>query len=276
MTQLVTQIFESCQNDSAMAKSWLAMAISYAITADRIIKSREVIYMNALIQSMVDDPELTLKKNEILQNQAPSFEGGDTPSLNEETKELLLKCIIEICAVDRQIQYEEFQYLQKISVALGFSSSNLHHRLSKFVGVNAHRIYFDQLIVVLSHHEKKWLVLTMFHLSHIIEKELKPHLAREAYLFLGNRHELLEECQENAKNKNLFILPKISLTCEKRNAISMYLLKLLTTHCALEGKGLSFLQEIMQNIGVTPNQWHQMLNSLRTDEFLNCDPQDSN
>ncbi len=144
MTQLIAQLFDHCKHHSLVAKSWLAMAVGYAITVDRIIKSREVAYMNALIQSMGSEPELALIKDKILKHHQPSLD--KVPVLDQRTTELLLKCIIQICAVDRQIQYEEFQYIQKIGLALGLSSDELHHHMSQHVESDAQRAYFDQLI----------------------------------------------------------------------------------------------------------------------------------
>ena len=270
MSQIVVQLFEDCKHHSITTKGWLALAIGYAITVGRIIKNREIAYMNALMQSMDSDPELALIKNKILQNHQPSFHDSEIPNFDKQTTELLLKCIIQICTVDRQIQHKEFQYIQKIGFALGFSSNELHHRVSHLIGGDAHSVYFDQLIANLSYPEKKWLALAIFRLSYIIKKPLKPHLAREACLFLGNRHELLEECQEHAQNDDLFILPKVSLTCEKANSALMYLLKLLASHCGVHGKGLLFLEEIMHTMNMNPNQWCKLLNSVRTNEFLSC------
>ena len=252
-------LFQNLGEFGDSAKEWVAQVISSAITADKMIDSRENLYLEELLNEKITGIALDKDRTVGLAIRK-SFHNNKNiapppTKFPEKISEEIIFCVLEICICDKEFHSDEIQFVKALGSILGIDEGTIR-RYIKLAAVQMKPQSLDVRIPDLSDDQKHWLAGITFKLIGADERidSNEVWYLKDVYKLIEDPSALFETIKKDVENRFLEILPKVRFEHEDATHILEYLLGISGVDGDFDQRELGIVKQVAEQLEYSEEQ----------------------
>ena len=261
----IVDLFEQLADYNPEVKLWVARAIGYAVTADRIVQANETPSLITLFRIIRDIPEIAPILSELLRPKKPPL---DTPvEVTADLAEQIFLCILNICAADRNIQSEEFDYINQIGQALRIETATIRQLVNTVIRTQIKATFFRQLLRKLDREGRYWVSVMILKVIQADEQidQRETHYLNDIHELLQRNSARLEAVKADAHNTPLKDLPAVKFDKDTSLSILKYLLEILMVGKEMDDQEEATIQAIAGLLGFEKTELDTIIETVKSE-----------
>ncbi|MBF0280650.1 MAG: TerB family tellurite resistance protein [SAR324 cluster bacterium] len=261
----IIELFSQISRNKPEIKQWTALVIGYAVTADRIVQAKEIPSLITLIRIVREAPEISAILPDLLRSKRPVMDS--TIEVPPEIAEKIFTCVLKICASDRKIQSEEYNFINQVGQTLKIKTSTIHQLVNSQIRNQNKASFFRQLLRQLNKEGRYWVsvvILKVILSDHRIDHR-ESHFLKDIYELLHRDSNLLEKAKLDAESTSLCDLPPVKIDEDTSLSILKYLLEIQMNGKELESQELRMIRDIANLLGYPSEKFDNIIESVKSE-----------
>ncbi len=282
----IEKVIELLQEYDTDIELWVAKFFTGVIVADGIIDPAEQSYLETLLTSTLDKPEINRSIRKILEEKKPAK--LDTIQVTPETAKKIFKCALDICCCDEELHYTEIRFVKEAGEVLGILPIEVHVMIDHSI-LALKATSFEELLKNLNEQERYWLAVVILKVIFADQKvsnkeflyfsdiydltedadslfnEMQKEFScfSDVYELTEDADELVNTMQENSMQVTLENLPKMNLDSKRSHQILKYLLTLTMVDKDFDEQEFGLIQDIAGLLEYDQNKLKELVESTK-------------